>query len=327
MQYFLGIDIGSVTIKTAVCDERGELVKSGYFRTHGNPLEALKYILKKTYVRKLRKISGVGTTGSARELVGRIVGADIIKNEITAQAEAILHLFPKARSVIEIGGQDSKLIELNDGIVSNFAMNTVCAAGTGSFLDQQASRLNIPIEKIGELAQKSTKETKITGRCTIFAESDMIQKQQIGVALEDIVRGLCDSLAVNYLNNLSKGMNLESPVVFIGGVAANVGIREAFERILGHSVQVPKEHNVTGAYGMALLARKLKSQPRTTRGTGLPSTPMWCRAKFKGWNIRKQKIATNTFYCNACENNCEITQIKENEKTIGYLGSRCQKYK
>lgn len=311
MRYFLGIDIGSVTIKTAVCDEAGKLVKSQYLRTHGNPLEALKYILKKTYVRKLRKISGIGTTGSARELVGKIIGADLIKNEITAQSEAVLYLFPKARSVIEIGGQDSKLIELKDGIVSNFAMNTVCAAGTGSFLDQQAARLNIAVEKIGELAQKSTKETKITGRCTIFAESDMIQKQQIGVAIEDIVRGLCDSLAVNYLNNLSKGRNLCAPIVFIGGVAANVGIREAFEHVLGHGVHVPKEHNVTGAYGMALLAQKLKNK----------------KSKFKGWNIRKQKIATGTFYCNACENNCEITQIKENGKTIGYLGSRCQKYK
>lgn len=309
-KYYLGIDIGSVTIKVAICDETGKLVESHYLRTHGNPLQALENVFNKVNYHKYLDIAGVGTTGSARQLIGKIVGADVVKNEITAHTNAISHLYPKARTIIEIGGQDSKLIILKDGIVSDFAMNTVCAAGTGSFLDQQASRLNMDVAKMGEISLKSKTKTKITARCTVFAESDMIQKQQVGVPIADIFRGLCDSLAVNYLNNLAKNKTLEEPIVFVGGVAVNVGIRNSFKEILGTEISVPKEHNITGAYGMALLA--LKRNPD--------------KSNFRGWQVAREKNTARIFNCSGCENNCEITQIWSDKKIIGHLGSRCQKY-
>ncbi len=310
MKYYLGIDIGSVTIKVVICDESDKLIESHYLRTHGNPLQALKEIFSKINYTKYPEIAGVGTTGSARQLVGKIVGADVIKNEITAHTNAIGFLYPLARTIIEIGGQDSKLILLKNGIVSDFAMNTVCAAGTGSFLDQQAARLNMDVAKMGKISLKSKTKTKITARCTVFAESDMIQKQQVGVPIADIFRGLCDSLAINFLNNLAKNKTLELPVVFVGGVAANVGIRNSFKEILGHDIYVPKEHNITGAYGVALLARKKKL----------------VISNFKGWQVTNQKHTARIFYCKGCENNCEITQILSDNKVIGHLGSRCQKY-
>lgn len=310
MKYFLGVDIGSVTMKLVICDEKGKLVESHYLRTHGNPLDTLGKVFKKVDQKKYNNIYGVGTTGSARQLIGKIIGADVVKNEITAHTRAVHHLYPKAQTIIEIGGQDSKLILLNQGIVSDFAMNTVCAAGTGSFLDQQAGRLNIDVAEMGKIAIKSKTKTKITARCTVFAESDMIQKQQVGVPISDIFRGLCDSLVVNYLNNLAKNKTLKGPIIFVGGVAANVGIRNSFKEILGQDVYVPKEHNITGAYGMALLARHSNLE----------------KSNFRGWQVIEQKHSARTFYCSGCENNCEITQIISDDKIIGHLGSRCQKY-
>ena len=146
----------------------------------GQPLDAVRLGLE-----KLRKeinddiiITGVGTTGSGRQLIGILLGDDIIKNEITSHATATLHYYPDARTIFEIGGQDSKIILLKDEMVIDFAMNTVCAAGTGSFLDHQAERMKIPITDFGKLAMKSKNKVRIAGRCTVFAESDMIAKQQ-----------------------------------------------------------------------------------------------------------------------------------------------------
>ena len=149
------------------------------------------------------EICGVATTGSARYLAGVVLGADLIKNEITSHAVAAMHYIPEVQTVVEIGGQDSKIILIRDSVVVDFGMNTVCAAGTGSFIDHQAARLNVNIEEFGGQALKSTAPVRIAGRCTVFAESDMIHKQQIGHRPEDIVYGLCQALVRNYLNNVA----------------------------------------------------------------------------------------------------------------------------
>jgi activator of 2-hydroxyglutaryl-CoA dehydratase len=124
--------------------------------------------------------------------------------------------------------------------VNDFAMNTVCAAGTGSFLDQQSSRLNIAIEQFGDIALQSSQPVRIAGRCGVFAESDMVHKQQMGYPIEDIIMGLCEALARNYLNNVANGKKIEDKVVFQGGVAANAGLRKAFEKLLKAPVYVPE---------------------------------------------------------------------------------------
>src|SRR5659263_191254 len=184
-------------------------------------------------------VGSVGTTGSARHLTGIIVGADVVKNEITAHAVAASQVVPDVNTVLEIGGQDSKLIILRDGVVTDFAMNSVCAAGTGSFLDHQSARVAIPIEDFGNYAVRSESPAHIAGRCSVFAESDMIHKQQVGVAVEDIIYGLYHALVRNYLNNLSKGKELLAPMVFQGGVAANAGMKRAFEDALSMEIVIP----------------------------------------------------------------------------------------
>jgi predicted CoA-substrate-specific enzyme activase len=255
---YLGIDVGSVTTKFAVLNAGDEPVANLYTRTSGRPVqtvqEGLQHLAKE--LPGELEVVGVGVTGSARRLTGVVVGADVVKNEITAHAVGAASVVPEVHTVLEIGGQDSKLILLDDGIVTDFAMNSVCAAGTSSFVDQQAFRLSLPVERIGPLALRSQHPVRIAGRCTVFAESDMIHKQQMGHELEDILCGLCQALARNYLNNLALGKELRPPVVFQGGVAANAGMIRAFEEVLDQEVMVPVHFGVMGAIGAAMLAHE-----------------------------------------------------------------------
>ena len=258
MKAYLGVDVGSVTTKFAVLDEANEIVEELYIRTQGRPIKVVQDGLKtlKERLPSEVEIVGVGTTGSARYLTGVVVGADVVKNEITAHALGASHFVPGVQTILEIGGQDSKIIILRHGVAIDFAMNTVCAAGTGSFLDQQASRLNMRIEDFGPQALKSQNSVRIAGRCTVFAESDMVHKQQMGHAVEDILYGLCEALARNYLNNIGLGKEILPPVVFQGGVAANQGMIRAFEEALGTEIITPPYFLVMGAIGAALVARE-----------------------------------------------------------------------
>ncbi|MGD9677381.1 MAG: acyl-CoA dehydratase activase [Vulcanibacillus sp.] len=312
---YLGIDVGSVSINIVAIDSNNEIIFSNYERTNGQPLEALKRGLNdlKDRLDPKMTICGVGTTGSGRQLAGVIVGADIIKNEITAHATATINEVPDARTIFEIGGQDSKIIFLKDQMVVDFAMNTVCAAGTGSFLDHQAERLKIPIEDFGELALTAKNEVRIAGRCTVFAESDMISKQQFGFSKPDIINGLCVALVRNYINNLGRGKKLEPPFVFQGGVAANLGIKAAFEKEIGHEVIIPKNFNVMGAVGAAILAREELEQ------TGK-------QTKFRGFNSLQTDFEPTSFICSGCSNNCEVIQVKVNGQVIAAWGDRCGKW-
>jgi len=314
MKAYLGIDVGSVSINIVVMSEAGDVLTGLYLRTMGRPIEVIQEGLKEAAaaVPPDIEIAGAGTTGSGRYLAGVMVGADVIKNEITAHAVASSMLVPDVKAVLEVGGQDSKIIIMRNGIVTDFAMNTVCAAGTGSFLDQQAARLNIPITSVGELALNSQASVRIAGRCTVFAESDMIHKQQMGYGLPDIVKGLCDALVRNYLNNVAKGKEILPPVVFQGGVAANVGIRTAFETALGLPVIIPEYFNIMGAIGAAQLAKEKTAGGNST--------------SFKGFAVTGLPYRTGSFDCNGCSNVCEIVEIYENEKVIGRWGSRCAKW-
>ncbi len=320
---FLGIDIGSVSCKFVLMDVEGNVLTSVFLRNRGSPIDSAKAGI--TGLRE--KIHGnpeledyaircCGTTGSARYLTKAIVGGDLAKTEIIAHAVATQSMYPDVRTILEIGGQDSKIIILRDGIIVDFAMNSVCAAGTGSFLDHQAARLGIPIEEFGDYAVKATNPVSIAGRCTVFAESDMIHKQNAGFSKEDIVAGLCDSLVRNYLNNLAKGKDLESPVVFQGGVSFNKGIVEAFERHLEVEVTVPKYNVLMGALGMAILVRDhwLEHGQETS---------------FRGLELSEIEFTTSTFYCGGCPNNCEIVQVKMPEfgnEVVARWGSRCGKW-
>lgn len=326
---YLGIDVGSVTTKLALVDEKGKYVDGYMLRTAGKPVVAVQTGLKELYKKAICEydVQGVGTTGSGRNLAGALVGADVIKNEITAHAVAASTYIPGVQTILEIGGQDSKIILLRDGIVTDFAMNTVCAAGTGSFLDQQANRLNVPIEHFGETALKSQNPARIAGRCGVFAESDLIHKQQLGYAVEDLLYGLCQALVRNYLSNLALGKEILPTVSFQGGVATNAGMVKAFEEALGTKIIVPENHQTMGAIGSALLA--MENHQYTQQAT-----------KFKGWNVGDMHFNSITCECNDCANSCEIITIVEGEEiqqhvekikdikgnVVARWGSTCGKY-
>lgn len=309
----MGIDVGSVSTNLVLIDEQNNLVYKRYLRTQGRPLDILKEGIKEVKDQYGEyNIQGVGTTGSGRYLASVLVGSDVVKNEITCHAVAALDYNPKTRTVIEIGGQDSKIIIINDGIVVDFAMNTVCAAGTGSFLDRQALRLGMEISDFGTMALKSLNPVRIAGRCAVFAESDMIHKQQLGHNQEDIVRGLCNALVRNYLSNIAKGKSINTPILFQGGVAANKGIREAFEMELGEEIYIPPNFDVMGAIGAAILS---KDEVQLNGYT-----------KFKGIDIYKKDYKVNPIDCDGCSNICEILEIKEDEKILARYGDKCGKW-
>jgi predicted CoA-substrate-specific enzyme activase len=314
MNVYLGVDVGSVSTNIAILDSLGNVLETLYIRTQGKPVQAVQQALRQIagQLPSTVNVQGVGTTGSGRILTSVLVGADTVKNEITAHAVAALHLVPNVRTVLEIGGQDSKIIILRDGVVIDFAMNTVCAAGTGAFLDQQAARLNTPIEEFGLYALQSTTPVRIAGRCAVFAESDMIHKQQTGHSIPDIINGLCEALVRNYINNVGRGKDMSGPVVFQGGVAANIGIRRAFEQALGVEIFVPQHYGVMGAIGAALLAKE-----ETTR-TGCTF--------FRGFAASDRHYQPRSFECQGCANLCEVVEINVEGDVAARWGDRCGKW-
>jgi predicted CoA-substrate-specific enzyme activase len=311
---YLGFDIGSISTKAAVIDNDNKVLASSYLWTEGNPIEATKKVLdeiKKQLEGKNVRIIAVGTTGSARELIGTVLGADIVKNEITSHAIGTLTFHPEAKTIFEIGGQDSKIIIMENGIVVDYAMNSLCAAGTGSFLSSQARRLNIPVEEFGSYALQSKNPTKIAGRCTVFAESDLVHKAQMGHPAEDIIAGLCNSIVHNYLNNVGKGKNIQAPVVFQGGVSKNVGVVKSFENITGNKIIVDEMGHLMGAIGVAILAKNK-----------IQNKPLELDKLFK-FDVKDIEFKTMGVECGNCPNNCEVVCIlKENEFLDGW-GNRC----
>ena len=312
MKTYLGIDVGSVTTKFALLNERDELISDVYLLTQGKPIEMVQEGLRQIHqqIPDGAEICGVATTGSARYLAGVVVGADLVKNEITSHAVATLLYYPDVQTIIEIGGQDSKMTMIRDGIVTDFGMNTVCAAGTGSFLDHQALRLNISIEELSQRALTSETPVRIAGRCTVFAESDMVHKQQMGHRVDDILYGLCQALVRNYLGNVGLGKEIKAPVVFQGGVAFNTAIIKALKEELETEIIVPAHHEVMGAIGAALLVHEEMEDSNN-------------RSQFKGFSQSEEKYQTSTFECKACPNQCEIAQLSLNGKVLARWGGRC----
>ena len=312
---YLGVDVGSMSTNLVLIDEGGELLKKVYLRTSGKPIEAIRegmQIINEDGSIADDEVKGVGVTGSGRQLAGVILGADIVKNEITAHAVAASKYVGDVKTVLEIGGQDSKLIIIRDGMVRDFAMNTVCAAGTGSFLDRQAERLGIPISEFGGIAMNSTSPVRIAGRCAVFAESDMIHKQQTGNGIEDILAGLCQSLVRNFLNNLAKGKEIEGPVLFQGGVAANQGMVNAFKEELAQEIIVPPNYDVMGAYGAALLAKDEMNKNNV-------------KSRFCGFGAMGSDYKTTGSECRGCSNMCEIVVIEKDGAELARFGGRCER--
>lgn len=306
---YLGIDVGSISTKGVIIDEKNNIICSSYIETNANPIKAIKELLnnlKKDFDEKKYKIKNVGTTGSARKLIAKMIGAGTVKNEITAHAMGTTSFYPDVKTILEIGGQDSKIIILRDGIVVDYAMNTLCAAGTGAFLSSQAKRLGIDVKEFGNLSLKSKKPTKIASRCTVFAESDLVHKAACGYKIEDIVAGLCESVANNYLNNVGKGKKIETPIIFQGGVSKNDGVKRAFEKLLNNTIIIDDNGHLMGALGVAIIARKENIS---------------CDFSF---NVLKNDFTTFTKDCGKCPNNCEVVFIKKDDVLVDSWGYRCE---
>jgi predicted CoA-substrate-specific enzyme activase len=302
----MGIDVGSISTKGVVIDGDNKILAEQYIWTEGNPVSAIKKVVRALHkdLPKGCEIVGIGTTGSARNLAGVLLGASAVKNEITAHAVGTLSVHPEVRTILEIGGQDSKIIILENGVVTDYAMNTLCAAGTGSFLSSQAVRLGVPVEEFGKHALKSKNPAKIAARCTVFAESDLVHKAQIGYKKEDIIAGLCNAVVANYMNNLAKGKTIKAPVIFQGGVSKNAGVRQAFHNATGKEILVDERGHLMGALGAAILSKKANA------------------IEFEISQLDKP-FETKGTECGRCANNCELISIFKDNKLAETWGSRC----
>ena len=317
---YLGIDIGSISTKGVVIDTDGNILARSYLWTEGDPVIASKKVARELSEQLDGDVAvrGAGTTGSARRLVGSMLGAGVVKNEITTHAVGTTYLHPEVRTILEIGGQDSKIICVEDGIAIDYAMNTLCAAGTGSFHSSQAKRLGVEVEVFGEIALTSKKPANIAARCTVFAESDLVHKIQVGYRREDIIAGLCKAVASNYLNNVGKGKKVIAPVVFQGGVSKNVGVVDAFERLLGMDVLVDPDGHLMGAYGAALLAADAGPDASAKEGA-------FASGSFDFQAVADFEFNTREVECGKCANHCEIICVYRDGKIIDSWGNRCER--
>ncbi|QJT10425.1 acyl-CoA dehydratase activase [Oceanidesulfovibrio marinus] len=318
---YLGIDIGSISTCLALIDEKGNLLAKRYLRTAGRPIEAVRQGLREigeeiANMPATVRISGVGTTGSGRYMIADFVGADVVKNEITAQAMGAVHMDPKVDTIFEIGGQDSKYIQLRDGIITDFEMNKACAAGTGSFLEEQAEKLDIHIkDEFAELALAAESPCRLGERCTVFMENSLRSSLQQGANKDEVLAGLAYSIVENYINRVVSGRAIGENVFFQGGTAFNKAVVAAFEKFLGLQVTVPPHHDNTGAIGMGLIARDVM---RENPGSD---------SRFKGLSMAEREYSQSSFECKGCENHCEINRIRiEGEKNFLFYGGRCEKY-
>lgn len=272
----LGIDVGSTSTNLVLTDNMGQIVDFQYLSTKGNPKGAVKEGLiqiQKKYGDRIRIVS-VGVTGSGRYMIGQMVGADTMKDEITAQAKAAAYANPKVDTVFEIGGQDSKYISMKDGEVVDFQMNKICAAGTGSFIEEQAGRLKVALTEYGKIALSAKQPVDLGERCTVFIESNISNCLSKGVETADILAGLCHSVIHNYLVKVVGNKPVGEHIVLQGGVCYNPAVVAAFQAVYGKRIMVSPYFSVSGAYGVSLLAAQEIGDKKT---------------QFKGFTISEEE--------------------------------------
>jgi len=308
MKCWLGVDCGSVSVKLALIDENNDVIKSCYLKNRGIA-ETVKIGLKKLYDPEY-EIVGAGCTGSGRRFLKLLIGADLVKTEILAHTLATLHFYPDVRTIMDIGGEDCKIMEVQDGVLGSFIMNNICGAGTGAVIESIATRLAIPIEEVGDLALQSDQHLDFPGKCGVFCQSAVVSKLNAGVSKSDIMMGVLRALINNYLM-LARGVKLQPPYVFQGATAQNKALVRALQEQLKHEIIVPENCAIMGAIGIALMAKEANIQ----------------ETKFRGFDIIDQEYKSINFKCDDCSNNCEVTQLLDDDgELLGSVGSRCNKW-
>ncbi len=311
---YLGVDVGSISTNLVVMDEEGRVLHKEYLMTAGRPIEAVRRALKLAgeAVGEMVEVRKACTTGSGRYLIADFIGADVVKNEITAQARGAIHLDPTVDTIFEIGGQDSKYISIDNTVVVDFTMNKVCAAGTGSFLEEQAEKLGISIrEQFAAEALSADAPANLGERCTVFMESELLKHQQAGVGTPDLAAGLAYSIVYNYLNRVVEDRRVGDNIFFQGGTAFNHAVVAAFEQVTGKRITVPPHNENTGALGCACIARE--------HDDGAGST-------FKGFDLSNVEYTIESFECTDCPNRCEINKVIVVGEEPMFYGDRCGKY-
>jgi predicted CoA-substrate-specific enzyme activase len=312
LEAWLGVDVGSVSTDFCLLSPAGEVIDGIYLRTRGDPVGVLKEGLTrlKGRVGDRLRVLGLGTTGSGRHLAGRLLGADVVKNEITCQLLGARHVLPEVDTILEIGGQDSKYVLVRDGRIAEFVMNKICAAGTGSFLEEQAELLGISIEdEFARRALAAASPQDLGSRCTVFMDTEVVAALQRGCHVNDILAGLAYSVAKNYLERVVGGRPVGRQVVFQGGVASNQAVVAAFERLLDRPVAVHPYNRLSGAIGAALAAAEEQGNRASS---------------FRGFEA-VEEVKVRTFECRACSNLCQVSKLSAAGRT-SFFGDVCEKY-
>ena len=307
LEVYLGVDIGSTSTKAVLMEQNKGVLAGLYTRTAGRPLVAVQQIFKAIMDMASRReaefrIIRCGTTGSGRKFIGRIIGADEVIDEITAHARAACELNPDVDTIIEIGGQDAKFTTLKNGRVTSSTMNNVCAAGTGSFIEEQAAKFGCPV---GEYSARTenVRAPMASDRCTVFMERDMNHHLSEGYAIDEVLASALHSVRENYLRKVATEKNIGNVIFFQGATAKNKALVAAFEQRLQKPLLVSKFCHLTGALGTALILHDENSDSETA---------------FRGVRLCEAEIPVSTEVCELCANHCRISVAEVQGETVAY---------
>ncbi|HID39325.1 MAG TPA: hypothetical protein EYP36_07405, partial [Calditrichaeota bacterium] len=313
---YLGIDVGSTSTKAVLMDTRKEgddnILLGLYTRTRGQPVKAVQELLEVLDdIQRQRGIrfnfEGVGSTGSGRKFIQKVISADVAVDEITAHAQAAVALNPQTDTIIEIGGQDAKFTVLKDGQVTFSVMNYVCAAGTGSFIEEQAKRLNVPLNEFARRAF-GVPSPLTSDRCTVFMERDLNHLMQQGYEKEELLAAALHSVRDNYLSKVAHLNKIGKVVCFQGATAKNKALVAAFEQKLQKPIFVSRYCHLTGALGVCLILKEQNIR----------------QSLFRGIEFHNEILEVQDDVCDLCNNHCKLKVINMGDEQVvwGYLCGR-----
>ena len=303
---YLGIDVGSTSTKAVLLDKAKTVLAGFYTRTAGKPVAAVQAIFGAVRDMMLKtgidlSIVGAGTTGAGRKFIGKIIGADMAVDEITTHARAAVEIDPQVDTIIEIGGQDAKFTTLQNGRVTFSAMNNVCAAGTGSFIEEQAQKLGCPLTEYAARADRR-RSPMASDRCTVFMERDLNHYLNEGYPVDDMLAAVLHSVCENYLTKVAVEKSIGRVISFQGATAKNKALAAAFEKRLGRPIKVSRYCHLTGALGSALML--IDQDVRATR--------------FRGLDLYDKQIPLRSETCDLCTNHCKLTVAEVGNAQVAY---------